>query len=88
MIFRVSLVPFICLILDSQQIVGGCKPPSVAKLCIHCANFVLGSALSEAWNLIIVPFICLVNSWIKGDEAEHEWHIDCKPQLGDGVGRG
>lgn len=36
-----------------------------------------GSPLRETQDSIIVPFICLVNSWIKGDEAEREWDNEC-----------
>lgn len=64
----------------NSQIVREFRPLFVHKLSIK-ANFVLVSPLSEAWDLIIVPFICLVNSWIKEDEAEHEWDTDGKPQL-------
>lgn len=57
---------------SQHQIVGECKPLFVAKLSVAQAKFVWGGPLSEAWGLIIYPFICLVNSWIKADEAAHE----------------
>ena len=68
-------------LLLNSQIVREFRPLFVRQLSINQANFVLGSPLSEAWDLIIVPFICLVNSRIKEDEAEHEWDTDGKPQL-------
>lgn len=44
-------------------------------------TLVLGGPLGEAWDLIIVPLICLGNSWIKGDEVVREWDSECWTQL-------
>lgn len=49
----------------------------VAEHGTNRALLVQGSPLSEVQDLIIVPFICLVNSWIKGDETEREWDNEC-----------
>lgn len=43
----------------------------------NAALLVQGSPSSGVQDLIIVPFIYLVNSWIKGDEAEREWDNEC-----------
>lgn len=49
----------------------------VAEHGANRATLVQGGPLSAARDLIIVPFICLVNSWIKGDEAVCEWDNEC-----------